>query len=102
MEVYSPYNLFLKNETNNSYNFDLKIRREGRRNIKCSMRRDKRDFWFASKNGQWVPDEEVILILNDLIDSGFDVEVWLSGVVQGIKYVFFMPILFDVNRLIKK
>lgn len=47
------------------------------------------NWFFTYKNtDQEIPDEEAIPILNKLLDKGFDVEFYFSGIVQGISDVW--------------
>jgi len=65
------------------------------------MRRGYRDWWRALQNGQLVPDEDVIPILNELIDSGFDVEVSTHIDVLGALKFSLRQVRVEVARLSK-
>jgi hypothetical protein len=76
-----------------------------RRVTKCLMERNKSGFWAArDKNtNQWLPDDQVIPILNDLIDKGFDLEVsFVSiGEMTGITDIWFGGSSIFISRINK-
>ena len=79
-----------------------------KRNWKVILRRDSMlrqytDWWdIRYDNGSRVPKEQAQVILNDLIDNGFDVEISLSGDMEGVRRFFFYSFQAEVTRLVKK
>ena len=91
-------------ETNFSLDYDIAPVRYIRIQ-KLYMRRNSMDWWYVGYKGrrwQRVPDDIALIILNNLIDNGFDVEAWIEGTIQGLRYIRYGIVRFDVSRIMKK
>ncbi len=99
IEVWNSPSIFWTLETNNS--LEPATGRD-RRVTKDRIRRNSVDHWLVYKSGERVPDDVAIHIINSLIDSGFDVEFWVAGEVQGMRYFNIYPVIFEVTRLSNK
>ncbi len=53
-------------------------------------------------SGQPLPDDEANAILNGMLDSGFDVDVTVKGVAQGVQSFYLVSGWIDVTRSVKK
>ncbi len=89
-------------ETNVCGNYDIQGRRS-RRYTKLPMRRNSVDWWivYYKNSGVYVPENITHEILNNLMDNGFDVEVYTVGEIQGVSRINLIPVEFHVTRLSK-
>jgi hypothetical protein len=89
-------------ETNFANNYSIYYNRE-RRNLKMILRRDNFDWWniiYTDTEGP-VPDNIALDIINNIIDEGFDIHVWVKGDVQGLNFIYFLPIQIEVTCITK-
>lgn len=72
---------------------------------KFILTRDNVDYWYVmdTVSGEYINDDGLIFpILNNLIDNGFDVEVFTEGFIQGARYFTLFPFFsIEVTRLWK-
>lgn len=63
---------------------------------KMPLRRGFLEWWWVvdTNTGQRPPDDLVLSYIDTIIDSGFKVEVWAEGQVQGVSYI--APFAFQV------
>lgn len=65
------------------------------------MRRDSIYKWVVNyKSGEKAPEWKAIRIFNLLINKGFDVEVWVEGMVQGMKSASYRNVAIEVLSLV--
>jgi len=84
---------------NYTYLTDLGVRHKGHAKLQLS-RGDLSVWWIRDRNtGQQVPDDLAIKYINKIIDSGFKVEVYASGTVQGLSYVQPFGFTVEVTRI---
>jgi hypothetical protein len=68
-----------------------------------SMLREYIDWWdIYNADGSRVPRDQAQIIVNDLIDNGFDVEISVTGFAEGVKKFFFYGFCVETTRLVKK
>lgn len=78
-----------------------------RRNARFILRRDSMlreypDWWYVRHvDGSDVEPEEAQVILNGLINNGFNVEVSISGYAKGVSEFMFYAITVETTRLVK-
>lgn len=104
IEILFPFTLYgLTNETNYSGNTTELVRRT--RDVKCILMKNCDDYyqktsWFITyKDGGFVPNNIAKLIVRNLINRGFDVEVNVQGKVQGINHFQYIPLSMEVTRI---
>jgi len=64
------------------------------------MKRDGSTSWSVNyKSGERVQDWKAVRIFTELIDQGFDVEVWVEGMIQGMEVASCRNVVIEVSRL---
>lgn len=82
---------FLNSKTKSQrieYFTEILMRRDGATNLSVNY-----------KSGEQVPERKVIRIFSELLEKDFDVEVWVEGVVQGMKAASYRNAAIEVSRL---
>jgi hypothetical protein len=68
-----------------------------------SMLREFIDWWdILDADGSRAPRDQAQIIVNDLIDNGFDVEISVEGFAEGVKQFLFYGFTVETTRLVKK
>ena len=99
MDVWTAVNIPEKHMTGSFLNSKTK-RQRIEYFTEIIMRRDGAFSWSVNyKSGEKVQDWKVTRIFSELIDEGFDVEVWVEGVVQGMKVASYRNVAIEVLRL---
>ncbi|MFX0203158.1 MAG: hypothetical protein ACFFCW_44200, partial [Candidatus Hodarchaeota archaeon] len=99
IEVLILIGLYQLNEHNLGGSYDLS-RIPVHREPKVMLKRNKVGWWnVVYKTGGRVPEQEAIPIINDLIENGFEVEIYYDGYIQGIEQVVLGPFWIEVTRV---
>jgi hypothetical protein len=93
---------------NHDLTHDYSSHRTDKHSYKIILRRDGMlrefpelvDVRYVS-TGERVPDEIANSILNDLMDNGFDIEVFMKGEVEGVTKIWLIMFYIEVTRLSK-
>ena len=99
VEVYTERAVARIAETNLSADYDIGYRRSWKRDP-VIIRRDSLDWWFVKyiSTGDDVPASDALDILNDILDTGFTVNISTNGFLQGVEDFFLKFCMVTVTR----
>jgi len=105
IDVAWGYSVVGLSDTNNANNYTIKWSCRYERNLKFTMRKDGNYMvgWLITykDTGRLVEKDVYVPIVKELMNNGFDVEVWGQGWLHGAESMLYIPVIMEVTRLSK-